>query len=104
MLLFAENPVHNPAPANMRASTATVVEDVRVVTPGVLERVREDRHGAEVPRLVHLAREHQRGVGAPGREEPNPAERIAEDLTKPVGLLCVSSRALGLLLVAVRSI
>ena len=52
-LLLAEHQVHdpaaaNPAPADVRPRPAAVPQDVRVLAPGVLQRIRQDRHGGEV--------------------------------------------------------
>src|SRR5262245_39361368 len=49
---LSEDQIHDPAPANVRSVAATVIEDVGVVAACVLERVGEDLHRAELPRLV----------------------------------------------------
>src|SRR5439155_3798683 len=50
-----EQQIDDPAAADVRGvRVATVIQDVRVLGPGVLDRVGEDRHRAEVAGLVHL--------------------------------------------------
>src|SRR5262245_21894181 len=49
----------------MRAGTAAVVEELVVVTSGVLECVSQNRHQREVPQLIHLTRQRHRGVSPP---------------------------------------
>jgi hypothetical protein len=46
--LLPQHQVHNPTPANVRPATPAMVEDVFVIAPGVLERVRQNRHRGEV--------------------------------------------------------
>src|SRR5687768_11817137 len=75
------------------ARIAAVVKDVVAVTARVLERVGEDRHRAEVARLVHLTSESESGVGAPLREEGDGTERERpDDLTEEVAMRGALSR------------
>jgi hypothetical protein len=53
-----------------------------VITPRVLQCVRENGHRGELARVVHLTRERHRGVSAPIRRERDRAERIAEDVAE----------------------
>jgi hypothetical protein len=46
-LLLTEQGIDNPAAANMRPFTATVVENVLIVAPGVLQGVGKDRQAVE---------------------------------------------------------
>jgi hypothetical protein len=41
----------------VRGRTTAVVENVGVVTSGLFQRVRENRHHREIPRLVNLGTE-----------------------------------------------
>ena len=80
-LALAQDEVHDPAPPDVNLiRVAAVREDLLVLAAGVLERVGEDGHRAEVPRLVHLTREQNRGLRAPIRGEGNGAKRVAEDV------------------------
>src|SRR5262249_25735523 len=85
-LLLAQHQVHHPAPANVGTETATVVEDVIVLAPGVLERVGQNGHRGEVTRLIHLARQGNGSAGAPRRGEGDRAERVAEDVVGQLAL------------------
>src|SRR5215207_5730262 len=80
--LFPQDEIDDPAPTNVRSRPAAVVQYGRFLAPGVLERVREDRHRAEVARLVHLTRQRHRGVRSPRRGEPDRPKRIAEDVAE----------------------
>jgi hypothetical protein len=77
-LRFAQDRINYPTPANVRPRAATVVQNVVVVAPGVLECVRENGHRAEVARLVHLARDCQNSVGLPFTVERGGAERVSK--------------------------
>jgi hypothetical protein len=44
-LLLAEHQVNDPATANVWVIGSTMIQDVLVLTSGVLEGVAEDRHG-----------------------------------------------------------
>jgi hypothetical protein len=78
-----QHQIDDPTPANVNLlRVAAVVQHIGVVTPGVLERVREDGHGAEVSRFVHGAGKGNRGVRPPLRGEADRPEGIAEDVTK----------------------
>src|SRR5207248_1564906 len=70
----------HPAAADVRPAPAAVVQDVRVLAARVLEGVGQDRHGAELPRLVHLPGEFDGRGRAPGRVEYDGPERVAEDV------------------------
>ena len=48
-----ENQIDHPAAADVRTVAAAMCEDVRVIAPGVFERVGKDRHRGEVPRVIH---------------------------------------------------
>src|SRR5262245_19429579 len=64
-----------------------MVQDVFVVATGVLKRIRQYRHGAELTRLVHLPGKRDRGVGAPLLGESNrPEWQRAEHLTNQGGI------------------
>src|SRR5262249_11419282 len=76
-LLLAEHEIDDPAPADVRTRSAAMVEDGRVVAPGVLECVSEDRYRAEVARLVHPMSQRNRGVRAPLRGKLDRPERVA---------------------------
>lgn len=53
--LLAQHQIHDPAPADVGGVwVAAVVEDGRVVAPGVLQRVRQYRHRAEVAGLGRI--------------------------------------------------
>src|SRR4051794_39286172 len=70
-------PIEHPAPADVDAVRAAAVrQHLLVVAPGVLERVREDRHRAELARLVHLSRQCSRRLGPPPGVELDRAERV----------------------------
>ena len=58
-----QDQIDDPAAADVDLlRVAAVVQDVVAVAPGVLERVGQDRHRREVPRLVHPAGDgHGRG-------------------------------------------
>src|SRR5262245_25659531 len=59
-LLLAQHEIDDPTPADMRASASAVAEDVFVVAPGILNRVCENGHRAEVTRLIHLTSQRER--------------------------------------------
>src|SRR6187551_1642442 len=81
--LFTQNEIHHPAPADVRRGrVAAVVQYVLVVAAGILERVREKRHRAEVPRLVHPAGELHRGRRAPLWRERDRLKWVADDVPK----------------------
>jgi Phage integrase family len=67
ILLFPQHQVHHPAPADVRPRPAAVVEDVGVVAPGVLQRVRQDRHWGNTPTPVSLFRGQTFGKGDKGK-------------------------------------
>src|SRR5947209_3886742 len=69
-----EDEVDDPAPADVtgggsggtrggfprpKARSAAMVEDLRVLAPGVLQRVGQDRHRGELAGVVHLPGEGQ---------------------------------------------
>ena len=66
----------------MRPTGPAVVQHFLVIAPGVLKCIRQDRHRAEVARVVHLTRESENCVGAPGRGEGEGAKRAAEDVAE----------------------
>src|SRR5688500_3464410 len=65
---LAENEINHPAPADVYLlRVAAVRQHVAAVAPRALQRVGQDRHRAEVTRLVHLPREGNRGGPPPRR-------------------------------------
>ena len=93
-LLFAEDKIDDPAPANVWTGAATVFEDLPFLTAGVLECVREDRHRAELARIVHLPRERNYGIGAPFGSERNRAKRVAENISEESHLARIFRRGI----------
>jgi hypothetical protein len=63
--LQIQHQIAHPAPANVRARFAAVVQHLFVFARGILECVRENGHRAKVARFVHLPRDSNGGVGAP---------------------------------------
>src|SRR5262245_12044537 len=61
-----EQEVHDPAPPHMLARLAAVAEDLAVVAPRLLQRVREDRQAVERPLGVDPQRQLRDGAVAPG--------------------------------------
>src|SRR5579883_3555418 len=57
-------------------SVTAVIEDVVVIAAGVLKCIGQNRHRAKVTRFVHLTRESNGGVGAPGGRERHWGVRI----------------------------
>jgi hypothetical protein len=92
MLLLGEDEVDNPAATDVNARFAAVGEDVGVVAASFFEGIRQDRHGGEVPLLVHPRRDPDGVFGAPPRIEGDAVERVAEDVAEESGsssvLLC----------------
>src|SRR5437870_5229690 len=78
-----EYQIDDPAAANVDLlRVAAMSQHIVAVAPGVLQRVRQDRHRREVPALVHPAGDgHGRGR-APLRREYNRPERVAHDVTQ----------------------
>jgi hypothetical protein len=63
-----------------------VGQHLGVVAAGFFQRVGQDRHRADVTRLVHLARQYEGGAGAPFGRKRNGAERVADDVAEPPDL------------------
>lgn len=63
-----------------------VVQDVFAVATGILQRIGQNRHCAEIARLVHQGGQRQRSVSPPGRREKHRAEGIAEDVVNECNL------------------
>jgi hypothetical protein len=63
-----------------------VVEDVRVLAPGVLEGIRQDGHGGEVAGLVHPANHRDGGRGTPVRVERDRDSGVSENVAGNVAL------------------
>src|SRR5688572_16265034 len=79
--------IAHPTPADVNSrGVAAVVQNVLAVAPGILKRIGQYRHRAEVAGVVHLPGERHRGVGTPRRGEGNGAERVAEDVAEQVAL------------------
>src|SRR5262249_42901123 len=84
---FAQHEIDDPAPANMRGSCiAAVVQDIFVLASGVLKGIGQNRHRAEVARIVHLLRESNDSVSLPRSSEGNRAKGITEYFTEEGGL------------------
>ena len=66
----------------------TVLEKLFVRAPCILERIGQDRHRAEIARLVHLTRQREGSVGAPCRSKCDRAEWVAEDVAQELNPLC----------------
>src|SRR5262245_53900998 len=78
-----QHEVNHPAAANVNLlGIAAVVEHLVIVAASVLKCIRENRHGAELSRLVHLFREGNGGVCAPRWGERDRVEGVAEDVTQ----------------------
>src|SRR5262245_1944340 len=73
---LAQEQVDHPAPADVLPAAPAVPQHVRVLAPGVLERVGQHRYRAEVPLVVHAPRQGDGGGAAPTRVEGDRAERV----------------------------
>src|SRR5262245_40674024 len=80
---LAEYEVNDPAPTDMRPQTPAVVQDVVPSTARVLERVGENGHRTELPRLVHRACQSHHRLCAPSRRsrKAGTSEHWASDKT-----------------------
>ena len=87
-LFFPQHQIHNPAPAHMRrGGVAAVVEDVVVVAPGVLERVGQNGHRAEVAGVVHLVCDSKDRGSPPSRSESDFEKMPTENITEQIRLV-----------------
>src|SRR5437660_4357321 len=85
--LLSQHQINRPAASDVNLlRVAAVREDIVAVAAGVLQRVRQNRHRAELARLVHGAREGNRGIRAPLRGEGYGAERVPEDVAQEIAL------------------
>ncbi|VTT99314.1 acetylornithine deacetylase : Acetylornithine deacetylase or succinyl-diaminopimelate desuccinylase OS=Singulisphaera acidiphila (strain ATCC BAA-1392 / DSM 18658 / VKM B-2454 / MOB10) GN=Sinac_6205 PE=4 SV=1: Peptidase_M20: M20_dimer [Gemmataceae bacterium] len=86
-LLLAEYQINHPAPADVNLlRIAAVRQDVGAVTPGILQRIGEDRHAVERPLVVDALRQRENRGRAPRRIERHGAERVPEDVAEKFGV------------------
>src|SRR5262249_31237750 len=85
--LLPQHQVHHPTAPDVFARLSAVGEDVLALAPGVLEGIRENRHGGEVSALVHLAGDRKDGGREPRGLNGHRAEGVAENVPKKPSLL-----------------
>src|SRR5262245_51994659 len=78
-LPLAQEQIHDPAAAHVRARFPAVVEDVGVDTPRFLQSVTQDRQPSEDPILVDGACQSERAAGDRRRTEDAGSKRVPED-------------------------
>src|SRR5262245_60199601 len=79
MLLLCEHEVNDPTTAEVRLRRSTMGSDLRVLTPGVFQCVRQDRQPLEVAILIDAAGEGNDSPRQPPRLDYRQPERVAED-------------------------
>src|SRR5262249_32753653 len=71
----------------MRSISAAMVEDVRVLATGILQRIRQNRHRREVAGFVHTLSQRENRGRAPRRIADHGPEWIAEDAPEQARLM-----------------
>src|SRR5262249_43800714 len=80
--LLTQHQVHRPAPSDMLAGLAAVVQDVGVIAGGVFEGVGEDGKTVEGAVIVDGLGQCGDVRRSPGRIDGDGTEGVAEELTK----------------------
>ena len=81
-LFLAQDKVHDPAAADVRAAAAAVGNDLLVVAVGVHQGVGQKRHPVERPVFVDAAGQAEGVASAPAGVESHDSEGIADDVAK----------------------
>ena len=80
--LFAEHQIHNPAPADVRAFTSAMRNDLLVLASGVHQSIGQDRHPLKRPVVVDRLGQADSVRGTPAGVEGDGAEWVAVDAAK----------------------
>ncbi len=83
-LLFPQHEIDDPAAADVRAITTAMIEDLRILAAGVLNRIGEDGHSVEGAVVVDSLRDADGGGGPPRGIESDGTEGVAENVANNV--------------------